>query len=151
METYTVAACQVNCGPASTPATNARKIIDCLRQTASAGARLALFPELSLSGYSTDEVDILSKATATTPAILSSACQAAQDLNVDLAQSWLIGDTTTDLQTAKNAGLRSILVQTGYAGKDGKYGAQPDHISPTLQEAVRLILDQDPLRRNRPL
>ncbi len=30
---------------------------------------------------------------------------AAAELNLDLAQSWLIGDTTTDIQTAINAGL----------------------------------------------
>jgi N-carbamoylputrescine amidase len=82
METYTVAACQVNCGPDSEPAGNASKIIACLRQAAAAGARLALFPELSLSGYTTDEQDIRAKAAATTPAIVSSVCQAAQGLNI---------------------------------------------------------------------
>src|SRR5271170_6426787 len=42
--------------------------------------------------------------------------KAVADLNIDLKQSWLIGDTTTDLQTAKNAGLKSILVRTGAGG-----------------------------------
>ena len=49
--------------------------------------------------------------------------KAVADLNIDLSQSWLIGDTTTDVQTAKNAGLKSILLQTGYGGKDGKHEA----------------------------
>lgn len=66
--------------------------------------------------------------------------QAARDLNIDLRQSWLIGDTTTDLQTARNAGLRSILVQTGAAGRDNKYEAQADHVCATLAEAVDLIV-----------
>jgi histidinol-phosphate phosphatase family protein len=66
--------------------------------------------------------------------------KAAADLNIDLAQSWLIGDTTTDLQTARNAGLRSILVGTGAAGMDGKHDAQPDQQAGNLLEAVRLIL-----------
>jgi len=66
--------------------------------------------------------------------------KAVTELNIDLAQSWLIGDTTTDLQTAKNAGLRSILVRTGSGGKDGKHAAQPDFIAENLSEAVRLIL-----------
>jgi len=61
-------------------------------------------------------------------------------LNIDLAQSWLIGDTTTDLQTAKNAGLRSILVKTGYGGRDGKHEAEPDFACDTLSEAVSLLL-----------
>lgn len=68
--------------------------------------------------------------------------QAARDLNIDLAQSWLIGDTTTDLQTARNAGLRSVLVRTGYAGRDGKHPAQPDTTADTLSEAVGRILNE---------
>jgi len=66
--------------------------------------------------------------------------KAVAELNVDPAQSWLIGDTTTDLQTAKNAGLRSVLVGTGSGGKDGKHAAQPDFIAENLMEAVRIIL-----------
>lgn len=42
--------------------------------------------------------------------------RAVSELNIDLSQSWLVGDTTTDLQTAKNAGLKSILARTGAAG-----------------------------------
>jgi histidinol-phosphate phosphatase family protein len=66
--------------------------------------------------------------------------QAAADLNIDLAQSWLVGDTTTDIQAAKNAGLRSVLLQTVAGGDDGKFPAQPDFIAANLLAAVRLIL-----------
>jgi histidinol phosphatase-like enzyme len=68
--------------------------------------------------------------------------KAVADLNIDLKQSWLIGDTTTDLQTAKNAGLKSILVKTGHAGKDGKFSAPPDFVFDTLAEAVDFIVRQ---------
>jgi histidinol-phosphate phosphatase family protein len=66
--------------------------------------------------------------------------RAVTDLNIDLSRSWLVGDTTTDLQTAKNAGVKSILVRTGYAGRDGKHGAQPDHVCDSLKEAVAVVL-----------
>src|SRR5436190_1566247 len=69
--------------------------------------------------------------------------QAGTDLNIDLRQSWLIGDTTTDLQTARNAGLKAILVRTGYAGKDAKYPTQPDYTFDTLGEAVDFLLSQN--------
>jgi histidinol-phosphate phosphatase family protein len=68
--------------------------------------------------------------------------KAIADLNIDLKQSWLIGDTTTDLQTAKNAGLKSILVRTGSAGRDGKCAAPPDFTADNLLDAVRLLLAQ---------
>lgn len=69
--------------------------------------------------------------------------KAATELNIDLAQSWMIGDTTTDMQTAKNAGLRSILVRTGAGGGDGKQAATPDFVCDDLQSAVKLILEHD--------
>jgi histidinol-phosphate phosphatase family protein len=65
--------------------------------------------------------------------------QAATDLNLDLGRSWLVGDSTTDLETARNAGLKSILVRSGYAGKDGKYRVEPDATVDTLGEAVEMI------------
>lgn len=69
---------------------------------------------------------------------------AAEDLNIDLKQSWLIGDTTTDVQTAKNSGVKSILLRTGAAGRDGKHPAQPDFIFDTLNDAVNFILGHAP-------
>ena len=66
--------------------------------------------------------------------------QAAEDLNIDLKNSYFIGDTTTDLMTAKNAGLKSILVKTGYAGLDKKFDIKPDYIAENLGEAVDKIL-----------
>ena len=67
--------------------------------------------------------------------------KAAAELNIDLVQSWMIGDTTTDMQTAKNAGLRSILVRTGAGGKDGKHDVQADFVVANLEAAVQRILE----------
>ena len=69
--------------------------------------------------------------------------QAAADLNLDLGKSWLIGDTTTDVQTAKNAGVRSILVQTGYGGRDAKHAVTADATFPSLLEAADWITQND--------
>jgi histidinol-phosphate phosphatase family protein len=69
--------------------------------------------------------------------------RAAADLNLDLAQCWLIGDTTTDVQTARNAGLKSILVRTGYAGADAKYPAAPDFTFNTLADAAGFVIGRN--------
>ncbi len=69
--------------------------------------------------------------------------QAARDLNIDLKSSWFIGDTTTDVQTAHNAGVRSILLRTGHAGKDAKHDARPDYVFDTLTQAVDFIVDRE--------
>lgn len=68
--------------------------------------------------------------------------QAAAELNLDLGASWLIGDTTTDLQTAKNAGLRSILVETGYGGTDNRHAIQAEAKAQDLKQAVAWLLQQ---------
>lgn len=66
--------------------------------------------------------------------------QAADQYNIELTSSWYIGDTTTDIQTGKNAGMKTILVLTGEAGKDGKYKVDPDYIAQDLPDAVAHIL-----------
>lgn len=66
---------------------------------------------------------------------------AAEKYHIDLKESWIVGDTTIDIKTGANAGMRTALVMTGEAGKDGKYGEQPDLVSANLLEAVEKILE----------
>jgi histidinol-phosphate phosphatase family protein len=66
--------------------------------------------------------------------------EAIEHLNIDGARSWFVGDTTTDIQTARNAGLRSILVRTGYGGRDRKFKVRPDFEVADLEEAVDFIV-----------
>ena len=68
---------------------------------------------------------------------------AVKKYNIDLAKSWFVGDTTTDIQTGKNAGTRTILVRTGEGGKEEKYNVTPDHIANNLFEAVKYILKEE--------
>lgn len=59
--------------------------------------------------------------------------------HIDKAQSYVIGDTTTDIQLGKNAGIKTVLVHTGQAGMDGKYKVHADIESEDLLEAVKKI------------
>lgn len=70
--------------------------------------------------------------------------QAVAELNLDLSQSWLIGDSTSDVQTAANCGVRSVLLRTGRAGRDGRYAAAPDFEFENLLEAARFIAESQP-------
>ena len=67
---------------------------------------------------------------------------ACKEINIDLDNSWFIGDSTTDIMTARNASLKSILVETGFAGKDKKYDVVPDYCFENLERAVDFILKQ---------
>lgn len=70
--------------------------------------------------------------------------EAGAALNADLARSWLVGDSTSDLLAARRAGVTSILVETGEAGRDGKYPIWPDFSAPNLSAAADLILEDVP-------
>lgn len=66
--------------------------------------------------------------------------RACAELHLDREGSWLVGDQTRDLELARRAGLRSVLVRTGAAGADGHYPANPDFTADDLAAAARLIL-----------
>ncbi len=70
--------------------------------------------------------------------------RAVADLNLDLAESWFIGDSTADLGAAEAAGVSSILVATGQAGLDGSHPYQPSFLAPDFAAAVNFILDTFP-------
>lgn len=57
--------------------------------------------------------------------------------HIDLELSWIIGDTTVDMQTGYRAGMHTALVATGQAGMDGRYQVQPDIKASNLLDAVK--------------
>ena len=61
--------------------------------------------------------------------------------NIDLENSWFIGDTTIDIQTGINANMNTILLNTGEAGIDGKYNVKPDYVCKNILDAVNSIID----------
>lgn len=66
--------------------------------------------------------------------------EAAAKHGLDLSRSFMIGDKKIDIECGKNAGIRTILVETGY----GRHAADctPDFTAPTITEAIRIALDQ---------
>ncbi|MBX7137930.1 MAG: HAD-IIIA family hydrolase [Oligoflexia bacterium] len=71
--------------------------------------------------------------------------RAERELNLDLAKSYMIGDTTIDIKAGNDAGCQSILVKTGLAGKDGNFKVAPAYTAMNLQEAAALILKTKPI------
>lgn len=67
----------------------------------------------------------------------------AERYHIDLSESYMIGDTTVDIQTGINAGLHTVLVHTGEGGRDGKYSALPELEAENLLSAVKIILSTD--------
>lgn len=73
--------------------------------------------------------------------------RAAKEHGLNLSRSYVIGDRYADVELARRAGARSVMVRTGYGEGElqwhaDEWPAQPDHVAPTLREAVDWILRQ---------
>ena len=66
--------------------------------------------------------------------------EAVDKYNIDLYKSYMVGDSTMDLELARNAGVKSVLVDTGFAGNDGKYDRSCDIEAKDLLDAVEKII-----------
>lgn len=67
--------------------------------------------------------------------------QAEAEHNINLPESWIIGDTSIDIMTGINAGMKTALVLTGEAGKDQKYDVKPDIVGKDIKECFEQILN----------
>ncbi|MFH1724054.1 MAG: HAD-IIIA family hydrolase [Elusimicrobiota bacterium] len=65
---------------------------------------------------------------------------AVRRFRLDVERCYLIGDSTRDVRTARNAGCRAILVRTGLGGRDGQYKAKPDAVCRDLAAAAAWVL-----------
>ena len=79
--------------------------------------------------------------------------QAAAELGLDLALSYLVGDRWSDLKAAAACGAKGVLVLTGYGRGDLEYigprqSLRPHYVAENLREAAAWILDD--LAQSRP-
>ncbi|HEX6042882.1 MAG TPA: HAD family hydrolase [Pyrinomonadaceae bacterium] len=73
--------------------------------------------------------------------------QAAKDFDIDMAGSWMAGDRYSDVELARNAGLRSVFLLSGYGRGEWEFQRhswqhQPDMVCENLLEAVKSIVNQ---------
>lgn len=66
--------------------------------------------------------------------------KAKMELGVVTEKSFVIGDTTIDIEFGKNSGCTTILVETGLGGTDKRFDVQPDRTVPNLAAAAEFIL-----------
>ncbi len=73
--------------------------------------------------------------------------KAASELEIDLAQSWMVGDSAHDVEAGQRAGCRTIRIRT--PGPDQSRAddedVQADYVVRNLVEAAKLILRAPPL------
>ena len=67
--------------------------------------------------------------------------QAAQQWDVDLAKSWMIGDKLSDIEAGLAAGTRCIMVETGYGREEMEHCPSNVLLAADFAAAAQLILD----------
>ena len=67
--------------------------------------------------------------------------RAARDLDIDLSQSWMVGDRWRDIDCGAAAGCRTVFIDYGY---DEQLRAAPDFRAASLGGAATLILSNLP-------
>ncbi|HVQ38302.1 MAG TPA: HAD family hydrolase [Pyrinomonadaceae bacterium] len=73
--------------------------------------------------------------------------RAARDFDIDIRESWMVGDRYSDIELARNAGLKSAFVLSGYGRGEWEHQRdswieQPDLVAENLLETVELIISQ---------
>lgn len=66
--------------------------------------------------------------------------RAARELDIDLTQSWMVGDKLADVEAGLAAGCRPVLVQTGYGHQEAAQVSSGVPVCADLLAAVELIL-----------
>jgi D-glycero-D-manno-heptose 1,7-bisphosphate phosphatase len=71
--------------------------------------------------------------------------RAAEDHEIDLARSYMVGDKYSDVQLARTVGAKGVLVLSGYGRGELEYQSAewpspPDHVADDLAGAVEWIL-----------
>ena len=73
--------------------------------------------------------------------------QAATDFHIDLKHSWMVGDRYSDIQMARNAGVKSAFVLSGYGRGEWEHQRrswteQPDMVAENLLQVVFNIVEE---------
>ena len=65
--------------------------------------------------------------------------QACRDFSIDMTKSYVVGDRASDVLLGQNAGLKTILVESGYGTKRLEKEVTPDYVMQDLREVVTAL------------
>lgn len=65
--------------------------------------------------------------------------QAQKDFDIDMSRSYLAGDRASDILCGKNAGLKTVLLESGYGIKRLEYDVTPDFFLQDLKEFTGML------------
>jgi D-glycero-D-manno-heptose 1,7-bisphosphate phosphatase len=64
---------------------------------------------------------------------------AAQEMDLDLTRSWMIGDSDRDVEAGRSAGCKTILINSTHSEPGQRRESTPDFLAVNLREAVNIV------------
>lgn len=65
--------------------------------------------------------------------------RAVREYDIDVKTSYMVGDRASDIKTGKNAGMKTVLVKTGYGEKELEVDVSPDYIYKNLLDFAKSL------------
>lgn len=65
--------------------------------------------------------------------------EACREFGIDLTGSYVVGDRAGDILAGQNAGVKTILVESGYGTAGLEEKVEPDYVCQDLRDAMRLL------------
>lgn len=68
--------------------------------------------------------------------LLEMACET---FSIDLKNSYMVGDRASDIRTGQNAGIKTVLLESGYGTARLEETVKPDYIFQDLKEFIKIL------------
>jgi D-glycero-D-manno-heptose 1,7-bisphosphate phosphatase len=65
--------------------------------------------------------------------------RACRDFMIDMRNSYMIGDRSSDIRTGQNIGIKTVLLESGYGTAYMEEKVRPDYILNDLREVVQIL------------
>lgn len=66
--------------------------------------------------------------------------EACKEFDIDLKDSYMVGDRAGDILAGQNAGVKTILVESGYGTERLEEQVEPDFVCRDLREVVEMLM-----------
>lgn len=64
---------------------------------------------------------------------------ACQSFDIDMANSYMVGDRVGDIFAGQNAGVKTILLESGYRMEESEADVSPDYVFEDLRHALKIL------------
>lgn len=65
--------------------------------------------------------------------------QAMRDFQIDLQESYMVGDRASDILAGQNMGVKTILLESGYGSAHLEADVTPDYVVQDLRDVIQVV------------